>query len=293
MVPWLNYHHLYYFKQVADSGSIARASEVLKVGQPAISMQIKSLEETLGRTLFERRNKKLLLNENGQIVYNYASQIFNLGAELLTTLDDRALNHVKIQIGIQSSVPKNLISKLTSYIYEHFNAVISIFDGTVEEVTLGVINHRLDIAILNHRPVIQDRSILFAKKILDSAIVLAGADKFKHLQGQDLSAFQGVPFILPTATSVLRQSLEYYFDQQKFKINMVGESDDTMVQKNMALSGNGVIPILKEAIDIYLESNQLYVLKELESIHDEVWLIAGKRDISNPIGNKVITEFKF
>lgn len=293
MNPWLNYHHLHYFKHVADLGSIARASEVLKIGQPAISMQIKSLEETLGRKLFERKNKKLILNENGQIVYNYASQIFNLGAELLTTLDDRALNHVKIQIGIQSSVPKNLVSKLTSYIYEHFNAVISIFDGTAEEVTLGVINHKLDIAILNHRPLIQDRSIVFAKKILDSEIVLAGAGKFKHLQGRPIADFENVPFILPTASSVLRQSMEYYFDQHNLKIDMVGEADDTMVQKNMAISGNGIVAILREAIDVYLSSKQLFVLKELEEIRDEVWLIAGKRDISNPIGNKLITDFKF
>lgn len=293
MNNWLNYHHLYYFKHVADLGSIAKASEVLNVGQPAISMQIKSLEESLGRNLFERRNKKLLLNENGQIVYNYASQIFNLGAELLTTLDDRELNHVKIQIGIQSSVPKNLISKLTSYIYEHFNAVVSIFNGTAEEVILGVINHKLDIAILNHRPVIQDRSIVFAKKILDSNIVLAGSEKFKHLAGSPISDFQGVPLILPTAHSVLRHSVEYYFNQNELKMNMVAEADDTQVQKNMAISGNGVVPILKEAIDGYLKSKQLYILKELEEIHDEIWIVAGKRDISNPIGNKLISEFKF
>ena len=293
MNPWLNYHHLYYFKQVADLGSIARASEALKIGQPAISMQIKSLEETLGRKLFERKNKKLVMNENGQIVYTYASQIFNLGAELLTTLDDRAHNHVKIQIGIQSSVPKNLISKLTSYIYEHFNAVISIFDGTAEEVTLGVINHTLDIAILNHRPIIQDRSIVFANKILDSGIVLAGSEKFKYLQGQPISEFQNKPFILPTATSVLRQSMEYYFDQNSLKIEMVGEADDTMVQKNMALCGNGIVAIVKEAIDVYVSTGQLYILHELNDVRDEIWLIAGKRDISNPIGNKLITEFKF
>ena len=293
MNNWLNYHHLYYFKHVADLGSIAKASEVLNVGQPAISMQIKSLEESLGRNLFERRNKKLLLNENGQIVYNYASQIFNLGAELLTTLDDRALNHVKIQIGIQSSVPKNLISKLTSYIYEHFNAVVSIFNGTAEEVILGVINHKLDIAILNHRPVVQDRSIVFAKKILDSNIVLAGSEKFKHLAGSPISDFQGAPLILPTAHSVLRHSVEYYFNQNELKMNMVAEADDTQVQKNMAVSGNGIVPILKEAIDGYLKSNQLFILKELEEIHDEIWIVAGKRDISNPIGNKLISEFKF
>lgn len=290
---WLNYHHLFYFKQVVDYGSIAKASEKLKIGQPAISMQIKTLEDYLDKKLFERIHKKLVLTETGQIVYEYASQIFNLGNELLTTLNDRAYNHIKIQIGIQSSVPKNLISKLTSYIYKHFNSVISIYDGTLDEVTLGVISHKLDIAVLNRRPVITDKTILFSKRILSSPIVLAASKDFMHLKNKPISAFGMVPMILPTAQSSIRHSIEHYFSQHNVEMNIVGEADDTIVQKNMAISGNGVIPILKEAIESYVKNKQLYILKEISEIQDEVWLVAGKRNIANPIGHKLITDFQF
>ena len=40
---WLNYHHLFYFKTIATEGSIARAAEKLRIGQPAISMQLRRL----------------------------------------------------------------------------------------------------------------------------------------------------------------------------------------------------------------------------------------------------------
>ena len=46
---WLNYHHLYYFKVIATTGSIAKASEVLLVGQPALSSRLKQLETALGK----------------------------------------------------------------------------------------------------------------------------------------------------------------------------------------------------------------------------------------------------
>jgi LysR family transcriptional activator of nhaA len=63
---WLNYQRLQYFQMVAQEGSIARASEKLNLGQPAISIQIKHLEEEVGCDLFERRNRRLVLTQAGQ-----------------------------------------------------------------------------------------------------------------------------------------------------------------------------------------------------------------------------------
>ena len=289
----LNYHHLYYFKHVVEKGSIVRASEFLKIGQPSISMQIRSLEDQLQKKLLERRNRKLIPTEEGQIVYRYAAQIFNLGDELLTTLNDKAESHIKIQIGIQSSVPKNLISKLTSFIYKNFESEVSIFDGSLEENTLGVVNHRLDIALLNHRPLISNKSILYSKKILSSDVVLAGSPKFAYLKNKSIQHFSSVPLIISTSASPLRHSVEYYFNHHGINLNMVGEADDTVVQKNMAISGNGVIPIMEDAIDNYVKNKQLIILKKMEGITDEIWLISGKRNLANPIANKLIQSFKF
>jgi LysR family transcriptional regulator, transcriptional activator of nhaA len=47
-MEWLNYHHLYYFFAVARTGSISKASKELHVSPPAISAQLRSLEEHFG-----------------------------------------------------------------------------------------------------------------------------------------------------------------------------------------------------------------------------------------------------
>ena len=44
-MKWLNYHHLIYFKEIANEGRISKASEKLLIGQPALSAQLKQLEE--------------------------------------------------------------------------------------------------------------------------------------------------------------------------------------------------------------------------------------------------------
>ena len=65
MIP-LNYHHLYYFYTVAKTGSIAKATDTLLLAQPTISAQIKELERFFKRPLFERRNRRLVLTEEGR-----------------------------------------------------------------------------------------------------------------------------------------------------------------------------------------------------------------------------------
>ena len=93
MIPameWLNYHHLLYFWTVAREGSIARASKTLRLSPPTISAQIKSLEESLGQELFQRKGRGLVLTPAGRQVLDYADEIFSLGRELMQVAHRRS-----------------------------------------------------------------------------------------------------------------------------------------------------------------------------------------------------------
>lgn len=68
-------HRLKYFQTVAEMEHITKASNQLCLAQPALSKTIKSLEADLGVQLFERRNKHVFLNKNGEILLKYARQI--------------------------------------------------------------------------------------------------------------------------------------------------------------------------------------------------------------------------
>ena len=87
-MDWLNYHHLFYFWTVARTGSVARASEELRLSSPAISNQIRSLEESLGEKLLERSGRGLVLTDMGRIAMRYADEIFSLGREFTDTMKD-------------------------------------------------------------------------------------------------------------------------------------------------------------------------------------------------------------
>lgn len=74
----MNFHQLHIFKVVADKKSFSKAAQVLFISQPAISMQIKSLEEHFGTRLFERNTHQVNLTEAGRILYKYVEKILNL-----------------------------------------------------------------------------------------------------------------------------------------------------------------------------------------------------------------------
>src|SRR5205814_6768626 len=89
-MEWLNYHHLLYFWAVAKEGSIARASEELRLAHPTISGQIHRLEDVLGEKLFERKGRDLVLTDAGRVAYRYANEIFSLGREFMDSVKGRA-----------------------------------------------------------------------------------------------------------------------------------------------------------------------------------------------------------
>ena len=88
-MEWLNYHHLFYFWTVAREGTVTAASEVLRISQPALSTQIRMLEESLGEKFFQRSGRGLVLTEAGRVAFRYADEIFTLGKEFHSELKGR------------------------------------------------------------------------------------------------------------------------------------------------------------------------------------------------------------
>src|SRR5688572_17549936 len=102
-----NYHHLYYFHEVARAGSIAKACEKLLLSQPAVSTQIKRLEKSLGSPLFERRKQRLHLTDQGRFVLDYAENIFEMGQRLKDNLKGRSgAERLTLRVGILSGTPR-------------------------------------------------------------------------------------------------------------------------------------------------------------------------------------------
>ena len=103
----LNYNHLQYFWVVAREGSIARASGVLNLTPQTISGQLKLLDEAVGTPLFDRVGRRLQLSDMGKVVFQYADEIFSIGAELAVVARTRQpRTPAALNVGVASTIPK-------------------------------------------------------------------------------------------------------------------------------------------------------------------------------------------
>ena len=153
MSPWINYHHLFYFKTIAEEGTVSKAAEKLRIGQPTLSAQLKQFEDNLGVQLFERQHKKLILTEHGRVALEYSKNIFKMGSEMYEVLHDRLKPlRPSLHIGSLDSVPKQIVLQLVKQAYKISSCQITMSEGNLDLLLRELSAHRMDLMISNFLP---------------------------------------------------------------------------------------------------------------------------------------------
>lgn len=288
-MEWLNYHHLFYFRAIANEGGVARAAEKLRIGQPTLSAQLKQLEDMIGKPLFERRNRKLVLTDAGKAALDYANEIFRLGDEMLEVLKDRSPeNQPHLQIGALDSVPKSVILSIVIEAYKIAPCTVSILEGKGDELFRELRSHKIDLIVSNYPSQAMEETQVYSKSVAKLPVAVYGAKKFKGLAKQFPASLDGKPFVYPTAHSKLRHDLNHYFKLQGIQTTPVAETQDTSLQRLLAEHGVGLAP-LSEVKGFNEEG--LVRLGKLDGVYEEIWLISAQRKIENPIAAKLMNTF--
>ncbi len=293
VVP-LNYNQLYYFYKIAELGSIAEASKNVLISSPALSMQLKELEESLGSALFDRVGKKLILTDTGSIVFEYAKDIFKLGFELKDTINDRGVNkRQRIEIGCQDSIPKRIVDEMLSFLLNEKKCRVMVREGDREQLIQMQNAFELDLILTNSVPSINNDFIYESKLLLKEGIIVTGTPALKKkLKGKGIAALKGQPFILPTFDTSLRQKIDTFFTQNHINVDCIAEVEDVAMEVDLALRGFGFIATLRSAVNEQLKNKNLVEVCTLKELHDEVWMIVGKRKIINPLALFALKQFK-
>jgi LysR family transcriptional activator of nhaA len=294
-LKWLNYHHLLYFRTIATEGSLAKASKVLRVGQPALSAQLKQLEENLGEKLFERRNRRLILTEPGALALRYANQIHGLGEELLESIQNKMFSEkASIQIGALDSVPKPILLKLVQSARLHGADKTSVFEGSGDDLFRLLDSHHLDVVLTNFRRSIETSKSKFKAKSLGKfPVAVYGTAAFLNLQKNFPQSLQRQPFILSTHHSQLRHDFDHFLQANQIQCQVVAESQDTSLKVLLSSQGVGLCVLPEVVAKVQPTSGAaLHRIGRLKNVFDEYWIIEGQRLIENPVAKKLMERFR-
>ncbi len=164
-----------YFVQVAELGSFTRAATVLRVAQPALSRQVRSLEVELRQPLFDRNGRGVTLTAAGARLLAHGRGILQQVERARQDLEDqRGVATGLLSIGLPPSVSRTLTAPLVEAFRERFpRATISVVEGlstyTLEwlgqgRVDCAVVYNATPTAAIDLQPVLQERLYLFSAR---------------------------------------------------------------------------------------------------------------------------------
>lgn len=292
MSQWINYHHLFYFKTIAEEGSVSKAAMKLRLGQPTLSAQLKQFEDNLGVQLFERKHKKLILTEQGQVALDYSKNIFKMGSEMYEVLHDR-IRPLKpsLHLGALDSVPKQIVMQLTKQALKISECQITLSEGKFDELLRELTSHRMDLMVTSFLPSGLNAKGLYPKSITKKNVAFYAAPKFKYLRKGFPQSISGQPMILPTYDSKLRQDLDHWAQLHKIELNIIVESQDIAVKKLVATNGLGLIPTASHTVTSSVLRGELTEIGQLKGVYEELFLLTANRKIGNTIAAKLMETF--
>ncbi len=145
--------HLRYFVMAAEEGNISRASSRLNVSQPAVSRQIRDLEEELGVSLFERRSHGLSLTDAGHTALTHTREILRQANALTEAMVPFAEGGKKtsLRVGyISTALPGFLAEGLRRFNQDHNRICVEIHEMTPKEQERALHEGEIDLALLGH-----------------------------------------------------------------------------------------------------------------------------------------------
>lgn len=261
---FINLNQLYTFFVVINSGSFAKASEKLFITEPAVFMQIKSLEQQLGHKLIDRNGKDLKLTDLGEIIYNYCKKIFCLVYEMQNVINDfRDLKLGILKIGMAKVLLHHLMPFiLPTFMDRYPNIKIQLEEASTMDLINGLINRNYELIMTSKIPSLKKENLNFVS-FTSSCLYLVGSPKNPISQRGyiDLKELSKIPVILKDKRSITRHIVMETFKRLGIKPFILLESNNLDFIKRLVQEDKGFSFLSDLCIREELKKGELKVIK--------------------------------
>src|SRR5690606_15188529 len=150
MTVLLDIDQLRTFIAIAETGSFTRAAEVVHKPQSAVSMQMKRLEERIGRPVFARDGRASKLTEDGQRLLDYARRLVKLNAETVAAFSDAALSG-RVRLGVPDDYADRYLPEIMARFSRAYPGVeLSVLCEPSVDLLERIDANELDLAIVTN-----------------------------------------------------------------------------------------------------------------------------------------------
>jgi DNA-binding transcriptional LysR family regulator len=248
----LNFHQLHIFYTVADKGSFSMAAQALHMTQPAVTMQVQSLEDYFGTKLFQRSTKKIELTEAGRTLLPFAKRSIDLIKD--TDIAMSKFTHMlegRLQLGASLTIGEYILPRLLGPFSKEYPTIsVSLKVMNTTQILEEIFNHQLTFGLVEapiHHPDVKTEIVLN-----DELMLIVPSDH--PLADQASITLDDVllyPFILREQGSGTRQVMEEELRRVGYgtdRLKIVMELGSTGAIKSAVEAGLGITLLSPTAV---------------------------------------------
>jgi DNA-binding transcriptional LysR family regulator len=245
----MNLNQLRAFFLAARERSITKAAESLYVTQPAVTMQIKSLEQDLEVKLFRKYGKNLELTEAGSVLFGYAEKIFEIVEEMEYVLKGHAAStHGSLTIGTTRSFARHLMPGLLSRFQKRYPKVKVILKvGSSQEIVDGVLDFVYDVGTIGRVPY-KSRLNVIPYSREEFCLVVSPQHRFATCEDVSIRKLENEPIIIREEGSGSRYAILSLLTSHGVKPSVLMEAGSVEFIKEYIMKGQGISFLYKPEI---------------------------------------------
>jgi DNA-binding transcriptional LysR family regulator len=258
------------FRAVAERLSFRKAAEELYLTQPAVSLQIKALEEDLGMQLFDRRGTRIALTEAGRLLLEHAKQVRALAIEAERALGSLSGEHAgQLALGASTTIAQYVLpSLLGAFCKEHPRVRPTLIGGNTETIVEALEQQRIALAFIEGPA--RSRDVKTAPFLEDELVlIVATAHEWAERAVASRSDLCSAPLLMRERGSGTRNVIEMALARQGVKrssLHIVMELDSTEAIKSAVEAGLGVGFVSRWAIAKDLRLDRGFKIVEVDGL---------------------------
>lgn len=282
------------FRAVAERRSFRKAAEELYLTQPAVSLQIKALEEDFGVQLFNRTGPHITLTEAGRILLEYSRQVSTLLAQVEQDIAALGGKHAgQLALGASTTIAQYVLPRLLSeFCGQHPHVHPTLISGNTEHIVEAVEKQKIELGLIegpaHSRGV---RTVPFLED--DLVLIVSAAHPWAERNSILCTEIAATPLLMRERGSGSRQVTEAALARHGVKrssLRIVMELDSTEAIKSAVEAGLGIGFVSRWAIAKDLRLNHNLKIVEVEGLRmKRDFLVVYK---SGPEPSGVALEFR-
>ncbi|MEZ6196106.1 MAG: transcriptional activator NhaR [Planctomycetota bacterium] len=293
MLSALNFNHLLYFWAVAKEGGVTAGSKRLHVSQPTVSTQIRKLETTLGAKLFDRAGGRMTLTDVGQVVFDYADEIFRRGEEIVELVRGGGDSPARgFRVGVVDALPKLVVCRLLEPAFTGRDAYeLVCVEGKTNELLDRLDRHELDLVLVDAAPTSDARRDTWFHRLGSSTMSVFGTEALRDRYRRGFpGSLDGAPMLLPTRGTRLRERFEVWSEETGIRPRRLAEFEDSAL---MGVFGQASRGLFMAPTAIGREVQRQYRVKRvgrLDALREDFYAVNAERRLRHPAVVAIATQ---